>query len=372
MADYPEIDFVDTNAETIETELVNMYEEIVGHTVYPASPERLFIQWLTQIIVQQRVIINDSAKKNVPRYATGEDLDSLAELFGDTERLQSSAASAMFRFYLAEPQEVNITIPSGTRITPDGDLMFATQESIVIKAGELYGDVAAVCQTLGEDGNDFAPGQVNIIIDPYDYYDRAENLETTAGGAETETDNAFYLRMRDRQKGYSTAGPMESYIYHAKSVSSAIVDATANSPEPGVVDVRILIANNTKSPESLIQDVQKQLTASKIRPLTDYVKVSVPDEKEFAVDVSYWITEPPSETSLDEIKTKVGDAVNKYIEWQTGVIGRDINPSKLYQYIMDEGIKRMVIREPGFEVLEDTEAAKNVSVNITYEGIENE
>jgi phage-related baseplate assembly protein len=165
---------------------------------------------------------------------------------------------------------------------------------------------------------------------------------------------------------------MESYIYHAKSVSSAIVDATANSPEPGVVDVRILIANNTKSPESLIQDVQKQLTASKIRPLTDYVKVSVPDEKEFAVDVSYWITEPPSETSLDEIKTKVGDAVNKYIEWQTGVIGRDINPSKLYQYIMDEGIKRMVIREPGFEVLEDTEAAKNVSVNITYEGIENE
>ena len=179
MSDYQEIDFVETNVETIETELLNMYEEIMNESVAPGSPVRLFIMWIAQVIVQQRVIINDSAKSNVPRYARGEYLDSLSELFWDEQRLKSDYARAMFRFYLSEAQQVNIEIPAGTRITPDGDLMFATTETIMIKAGQTYGDVEAVCETAGEIGNDYKPGQINIIIDPYDYYDHAENTETT-------------------------------------------------------------------------------------------------------------------------------------------------------------------------------------------------
>ena len=72
MSDYQEIDFVETNVETIETELLNMYEEIMNESVAPGSPVRLFIMWIAQVIVQQRVIINDSAKSTVPRYARGE------------------------------------------------------------------------------------------------------------------------------------------------------------------------------------------------------------------------------------------------------------------------------------------------------------
>ena len=85
---YPDIDFVETDTETIESNLIALYENMVQqvpgrerYKVYPASPERLFIAWVANIIVQQRVIINETAKKNVPRYADGEYLDSLAELF---------------------------------------------------------------------------------------------------------------------------------------------------------------------------------------------------------------------------------------------------------------------------------------------------
>ena len=57
MSDYQEIDFVETNVETIETELLNMYEEIMNESVAPGSPVRLFIMWIAQVIVQQRVIM---------------------------------------------------------------------------------------------------------------------------------------------------------------------------------------------------------------------------------------------------------------------------------------------------------------------------
>ena len=111
------------------------------YKVYPASPERLFISWVANIIVQQRVIINETAKKNVPRYADGEYLDSLAELFKDLERLPASPASAMFRFYISEAQKQSVIIPAGTRISFDGAILFETKENLEIKAGQTYGDV---------------------------------------------------------------------------------------------------------------------------------------------------------------------------------------------------------------------------------------
>ena len=50
---YPDIDFVETDTETIESNLIALYENMVQqvpgrerYKVYPASPERLFIAWV--------------------------------------------------------------------------------------------------------------------------------------------------------------------------------------------------------------------------------------------------------------------------------------------------------------------------------------
>ena len=55
---YPDIDFVETDTETIESNLIALYENMVQqvpgrerYKVYPASPERLFIAWVANIIV---------------------------------------------------------------------------------------------------------------------------------------------------------------------------------------------------------------------------------------------------------------------------------------------------------------------------------
>ena len=228
---YPDIDFVETDTETIESNLIALYENMVQqvpgrerYKVYPASPERLFIAWVANIIVQQRVIINETAKKNVPRYADGEYLDSLAELFKDLERLPASPASAMFRFYISEAQKQSVIIPAGTRISFDGAILFETKENLEIKAGQTYGDVEGICTTAGDVGNNLAAGQVKELVDLYDYYQKAENITATSGGAEEEDDASYYERMRESMESFSTAGPINGYIYWTKSVSPAVAD----------------------------------------------------------------------------------------------------------------------------------------------------
>ena len=98
---YPEISFVNTDTDTLVNALVKSYEKFTGRTLYPADPVQKFILWIADIIIQERILIDESAKQNVPRYAQGVYLDSLAEIFKDAYRLQPQAAATTFRFYLS-------------------------------------------------------------------------------------------------------------------------------------------------------------------------------------------------------------------------------------------------------------------------------
>lgn len=375
--EYPDIEFVETDVETIENSLIAlyelMYEEMTKKKkkVYPASPERLFIAWAAAVIVQQRVLINETAKKNVPRYAKGEYLDSLAELFKDTPRLPASPAIAVFRCYISEAQPQSVIVKAGTRINFDGNIIFSTVKDLEIKAGDTYGDVNAQCLTAGIAGNDLAVGQVKEIIDAYDYFLKIENITRTAGGADEEDDASYYERMRESMESFSTAGPINGYIYHVKTVTPAIADVTATSPEPGVVDIRILLQNGDLPTDAVINEVQEALNTSDIRPLTDMVTVSKPQESPFDIDVTYYIPRY-SQASSNIIDAAAKEAVAQYIKWQTGKMGRDINPSRLNSMLMEAGVKRVEIRKPLFTVVPETHVARLGGQQVLNGGIEDE
>lgn len=360
---YPDIKFLETDTETIENSLIALYEYMMkeygreDYRVYPASPERVFIAWIAAVVVQQRILIEETAKKNVPRYAEGEYLDSLAELFKDIERLPATPAVATFRCYISAAQPQSVIVKKGTRITFDGEITFETTEELEIKAGETYGDVPGKCQTPGIVGNNLAAGQVKEIVDVYDYYLRVENTNATAGGAEQEDDASYYERMRESMESFSTAGPINSYIYHAKSVSAAVADVAATSPEPGCVDVRVLLQGGQQPSEAVLNEVRDKLNADDVRPLTDTVTVSKPDEDPFEIDATFYI-ERGTDISTSTIEAQARAAAEKYIEWQTGKMGRDINPSYLVQMLMEAGVKRVEVRKPTFQVVEETHVAR--------------
>ena len=373
---YPDIDFVETDTETIESNLIALYESLVQqvpgrerYKVYPASPERLFISWIAAVIVQQRVLINETAKKNVPRYADGEYLDSLAELFKDLERLPASPASAMFRFYISEPQTQSIIIPKGTRISFDGAILFVTTENLEIKAGNTYGDVEGECTTTGTVGNNLAAGQVKEIVDLYDYYQKAENITATSGGAEEEDDASYYERMRESMESFSTAGPINGYIYFTKSVSAAVADVAVTSPEACMVDVRVLLQDGQQATEAVLKEIEDALNASDIRPLTDKVSVSVPETVPFDVDVTFYIPQPNA-AGATIIEAAARQAVKDYIAWQTSKMGRDINPSYLTAKLMEAGVKRVEVRKPTYTAVDEIMVAKLNTETVLNGGIE--
>ena len=375
--EYPDIEFVETDTETIGNSLIAlwelMYEKMTGKKkkVYPASPERLYIAYTAAIIVQQRIIINETAKKNVPRYANGKYLDSLGELFKDTFRLPEARATAIFRFHISEPQPQSVIVPQGTRINFDGEIVFATTEELEIKAGEEYGDILGECLTPGIVGNNIAAGQIKEIMDTYDFYWKVENITRTAGGADKESDQSYYERLRESMEGFSTAGPVGGYIYHVKSVSTAIADVTATSPEPGLVDIRVLLNGGEMPTEATMQEIQDALNASTVRPLTDRVIVSKPEEVPFSVDVTIYLPRY-SQTSSTIIERDARSAVAAYIKWQTEKMGRDINPSRLHNFLMEAGLKRAEIRKPDFTVVPETSVARLTGETVLNGGTEDE
>lgn len=368
----PEVEFVDTDTEALVNKLIAGYEEITGRTLYPADPVRAFILWLASIIIQERVGINESAKQNLPRYAEGENLDSLSEIFHNTYRLEPTAATTTLGFYITTTLEEDYIITDELEVTVDGVINFATTEYLIFKAGENYAEVGAICQSVGTVGNGFAPGQVSkLVSDEFLYFKEVANTTTTAGGSEEESDTAFYNRMRESEESYTTAGPRGSYAYHAKSVSSQISDVSAESPEDGVADVRIMLYGGKLPDKELIDRVQEYLSADDIRPMTDKVIVAAPNTVEFDIEATYYIPRDKAATTK-EIKQAVELATENYTLWQTSKMGRDINPSYFNAMLMESGIKRVDITTPVFTEIPKGSVAVLRNCNVTFGGVEDE
>lgn len=369
--EYPDIHFVDTDTNTVVNALIQSYEAFTGRTLYPADPARLFILWVADIIIQERVNIDFSARQNVPRYAEGEYLDSLAELFKDAYRLEPEKAKTTLRFTLSIPLEVATIVPAGTRVTVDGEIIFQTLQALTIPAGDLFGDVEAECQTAGEIGNGFVPGQITQLIDIFPYFGSVENVSESDGGADEESDAAFYERMRESVETFSTAGPLGAYEYYAKSASALIVDVKATSPEPGEVDVRVLLSGGQLPGEEILKEVLDILNADKVRPLTDHVTVAAPETVPYDIDFTYW-TQEGGAISDDKVAENIAAAVRAFKEWQGAKMGRDVNPSYLISLLMQAGAKRVKVRSPVDTVVPDNAVAVIGETAVVNGGAENE
>lgn len=369
---YPDISFVDTDAAGIENALIQSYELFTGRTLYPADPARLFVLWVADIIIQERVNIDFSAKQNLPRYAEGEYLDSLAEIFKDAYRLEAKRAKTTLKFTLSVTLETATIIPAGTRATADGEIMFQTLKALTILAGSKSGTVTAECLTAGEIGNGFVPGQINQLVDIFPYWESVQNVSESDGGADEESDAAFYDRMRESMETFSTAGPLGAYEYFAKTASALIVDVKATSPEPGEVDVRVLLAGGELPGTEMLKTVSDILSADKVRPLTDHVTVAAPATVPYSIDFTYY-TQEGAAVSGATVADNIAAAVQSFKEWQGAKMGRDVNPSRLIALLMQAGAKRVEVRSPAFaKVTENAVAVLNGTAVIVNGGAESE
>lgn len=369
---YPDINFVETDTAAVSGELIADYETQTGRSLAPADPVRALLLWFAQHIVQQRVLINQAARQNLPRYAEGEYLDSLAELFNEVTRLPAEPAKSRVRYHLSLAQQTPVVIPAGSRVGAETtNLIFETVKDLVIPPAEYSGEVDVICQQAGTAGNGIPATELKLMIDRYPYTERIEGLAETGGGAEVEDDDAFYQRMRKSLKAYSTAGPEGGYIYYAKTASANVEDVAVSSTEAGKVDIRVLAKEGGLPDETLLKLVKEAVSPESIRPMTDTVTVAGPDIVNFDISLKYYIDRPNANSEAVIVKA-VEKAIAEYISWQTAKMGRDINPSRLISGIIGAGAKRVEIQQPVFKVLSKIEVAVLATQKTEFGGVEDE
>mgnify|MGYP001048349880 FL=1 len=370
--------FIPTDTGEVVALLTAIYEKITKTTVHPASPERLFIQYMANIIIQERVLNNYTGNQNVPSRAEGENLDALAELTHIKGRPEAKPAVCSVRFSISEAQDTAILIPAGTRVTdPANTLIWETEADAYVPIGETSVELSVRCQTAGTVGNGYAAGQINTLVDVYDYYSECVSTTESGGGSNVPDDDEYYELMRASMDSFSCAGARGGYIYWAKQVSTEIVDVMANSPLPGEVKIYVLMEGGTLAGEEMKNKVLAACSEDTKRPLTDHVCVEDAEVVPFDINFTYYLQTGRTKSAA-EVAAAVNEAVEQYKEWQCAKLGRDINPDELREYLYHTGIKRIELISPTFTALRDgrdkkvPQVARVGTITITNGGYEDE
>jgi phage-related baseplate assembly protein len=131
-----------------------------------------------------------------------------------------------------------------------------------------------------------------------------------------EKDDPFRERIQLAFEGLTTAGPRNSYIFHARNASGLVMDATAESPEPCRVTVTVLSSEGegVASPE-LLAIVAAGLNDEDVRPLGDRVTVQSAEIIHYSIDAILHMN-----SAGPEVDASLAEATKRLAAW--------INPRK--------------------------------------------
>ena len=374
----PDISFIDNKTiDQVRQEMVADYEsfisEATGQTVNleRSSVHRMELYAAAAQIYQAMQYIDRQGKQNILKYSYSDFLDNLASFKGVT-RNPAAAATTTLRFTRSAERDTATGIPQGTRVSTAGSIYFATDVYAEIPAGSTTVDVPATCTVAGTDGNGLAIGELTTIVDPIPYVASVSNTTATEGGAEIESDADLAERVFLAPGAYSTAGPEDGYIYHAKAYSPAVGDVEATSDqEAGTVDIVFIMADGSTPGEEMIEGMEGYLQGRTIRPMTDLVRVAAPEEVQYTINLTYYINRSDSAKAVT-IQAAVAQAVEDYKTWQRA-IGRDVNPSQLTHMVMEAGAKRVTVTAPAYTAVGKTEvSALQGAAVVTYGGLEDD
>ena len=365
-----ELDFVQKSSEDVLREVIETLEQGCAEPLYPGDERRIFGEALAAVLVAFYSSVNDSCRQKFLRYARGEVLDALGETRG-IMRLDAIPATTTLRFSLNAALAQDVTIPAGTRATSDFVRYFSTDTAAVIPAGSTYVDVPASATVGGADHNAIPAGSISVIVDLLAYVDNVSNRTATTGGADQETDDAFRERIRAAASIRTTAGTAAAYRYYAMQADASVVDAVVTTPSAGNVVITPVLENGGIPSQAVLDRVLAACTAPDVKPLTDNVTVAAPTQVTYNVNITYYTT-VEDETRCVAAVEGLGGAIDRYKTWQSGALGRAINPDMLRKLILAPdgeeavGATRVTVTSPAYAALDPDEVAVFGALTVTH------
>lgn len=322
-----------------------------------------------QIFFQLAEVADTKARQNLLKYAEENYLDNLAASKPLT-RKKAEYAYTTVQFNLSAERPRVVAIPKGTRVTSqEGKIYFETEDYAEVEVGEQSVLIPCRCTTGGAAGNKFDIGELNILSDPIPYVASVTNIDATTGGADRESDDDFAERIFNSRMLFSTAGSLDAYIYYAKEFSSLVDDVKPICPnDTAHVIIYITLKDRTRASESFLRELKEYLENTEIKPLTDQIEVKNVERVNYKLEFTYKLYSSDI-SKAEEIGKAVSDAAEKYKDWQSDKIGRDINTQELIARVKDAGAAKVNVISPidGLAV-NDTEIAFCEETKISYEG----
>ncbi|MGE4296934.1 MAG: baseplate J/gp47 family protein [Desulfovibrionaceae bacterium] len=196
------------------------------------------------------------------------------------------------------------------------------------------------------------------VIDPGDP-DADPPIEPTY-----ESDAEFRARVQLAPEAFSSAGPTGAYRHHALTVAE-VLDAVAESPEPGCVSLYVLAREGDGTPAAdVLAAVDAIVNAKDVRPLTDQVTVLAAEIVPYNVEAVLHIEPGPDATV---VAAAARSALDAYAEARRG-LGVRVPLSGLYAAMHVEGVARVELASPAADVnVAANQAAWCSSVSLTTE-----
>ena len=137
-------------------------------------------------------------------------------------------------------------------------------------------------------------GVTRLVLTP------ADETTTPITPAIMEADVALRARAQLALEGYTSAGSMGAYEFHARSADARVADVSVISPEPGQVLVTILWAGEMPAPpEGLLEAVSETLNAPDVRPLCFSTSVMAADLLTFDIVATLQIASGPDAATVE-------------------------------------------------------------------------
>ncbi|WP_285354636.1 baseplate J/gp47 family protein [Pseudomonas sp. lyk4-R2A-10] len=156
-----------------------------------------------------------------------------------------------------------------------------------------------------------------------------------------ESDDSLRERAQMAWEGLSTAGPRNSYIFHARSADGQVADATAESPAPAeaVVTVQSVLGDGTAS-QALLNKVTAYLSDEDRRPVADRLTVQAAQIINYQIKAKlYPLTNGP-ETEL--VLAAAEAQLLKFVH-QRRRLALEVSESIVHAALHVEGVRKVVL-----------------------------
>ena len=279
-------------------------------------------------------------------YAVKSDLDDLGKLI-NCSRPEGTRSAVKLKFTLSQPEENEVRIPSGILVHSDNGLSFRTSEELYFGIGETEKTITALCTRKGS-SNQTSKDTITVIdTDLSDYLNvsiNVNNPESTFDGSDP-FDDADYRTLLKNWILKNQRGNLVAYTDYLDRVdgleSYALVPCWDGS---GTVKI-IVDCDDSENIMSKIWEELKEIVIEMDEDIYITSPEKIPIDVSTIVDVNIDRVNPFSSQEMEDIKSKIEAAINRYIhggmrvngEYFKGLtIGMDFVPFQLAKFVNEE------------------------------------